>query len=406
MKNKATKTRSLAAMIAVTILGVLVYRIGSYVPLPGVALQVPFDGDFLQVASMLSGMNLSQAAFFGLGVTPYIMAQIVMQALQTVVPPIKRVARDGVAGRNKVTQWTRLLTVPFAIVAATLYLLTANVTVGGIDPVMLKILDGIILVAGSLVLMRIGEVIDEHGLGQGMSVIITASILSQLPAVMMSVIAADDTKVQVAVAAAMFVIMAPIVIWMERTTRRIPLVRAAQRTSDRVDSYLPIRLVVAGVVPVIFASALRSLPTLVLGFIPTNDLTRYLSVYSFMNGWPGLVIEAVLILLFAFAYTAVAFDCDQLAENLAKSGTYIANADVAPGKPTARHIRDIVMRTTVPGSILLMLVAMVPSVIALVTGNALVTAIGGTSLIIVADTVMSVVDQARAERLVAQDASA
>lgn len=402
MANKSRATRSLASMIAVTVIGVLVYRIGAHVPLPGIALQVPFDKDFIAAASMLSGATLTQATFFGLGVMPYVMAQIIMQVLQTCIPSIKRVAKDGAAGRNKVVQWTRRLTVAFAAVSAALYLLTATVTIGGIDDILLKTLDGIILVAGAVTLMRIGEVIDERGLGQGMSVIIAASILSQVPSAISSAILADDTKMQATIALILFVVTVPIVVWMECSIKKIPLMRAAVATTDNVEQYLPIRLIVAGVVPVIFASAIRSLPTFVMGFIPMTDLTLYLNVYSFMNGWPGLAIEAALIIVFSFFYIALAFDCDEIAENLAKSGAYIADADVAPGKETASYIRRIVMQVTIPGSILLMVVAMIPSVVSLTTGNTLVSALGGTSLIIVADTVIRIADQVRAERLVAK----
>lgn len=400
MANKSRATRSLASMIAVTVIGVLVYRIGAHVPLPGIALQVPFDQDFVAAASMLSGATLTQATFFGLGVMPYIMAQIIMQMLQTCIPAIKRVSKDGAAGRNKIVQWTRRLTVIFAAFAAVAYLFTATVTIGGINEIVLKVLDGIILVAGAVTLMRIGEIIDERGLGQGMSVIIAASILSQVPAAISSAIMANDTKIQAAVALGLFIITVPIVVWMECSIKKIPLMRAAVATTDHVEQYLPIRLIVAGVVPVIFASMLRSLPTFIMGLIPTNDLTMYLNVYSFMNGWPGLAIEALLIILFSFLYIALAFDCDEMAENLAKSGAYIADADVAPGKDTANYIRRIVMQVTIPGSILLMVVAMIPSVVSLTTGNTLVAALGGTSLIIVADTVIRIADQVHAERLV------
>lgn len=398
----ASKSRTLASMAAVTVIGILAYRIGAHVPLPGIALQVPFDEDFLATASMLSGASLTQATFFGLGVMPYIMAQIVMQVLQTCIPAIKRVAKDGAAGRNRIVQWTRRMTVAFAAVYAVLYLLTANVTIGGIDPLLLKVLDGVILVGGAMALMRIGEIIDEHGLGQGMSVIIAASILSQVPSAVSSAIVANDTKAQVAVAAAMFVVMVPVVVWMERTVKNIKLARASATVATKVDHYLPVRLIVAGVVPVIFASMLRSLPTFVMGFLPITDVNLYFSVYAFMNGWPGLTIEAALIVLFSFAYIVIAFDCDEIAENLAKNGAYIAEAHVRPGRETAAYIRRVVLQVTVPGAFLLTVVALMPGVITMLTGNALVGAIGGTSLIIVADTVMRIADQVRAERLVAK----
>lgn len=392
----------LSRMIAATLLGILVYRIGAHVPLPGVEMPDILSNDFARTASMLTGASLSQATLFGLGVMPFIMAQIVMQVLQTMHPRVKAIYNDGTAGRNKITQWTRMLTVPFAAIAATLYLMSATVTVDGIDPVMLKVMDGIILVGGAMLLMRIGELIAEHGIGQGMSVIVCASILAQIPSTFTTgAMYTEHLGVDIAVAAAMFLITVPIVVRMERAQKRIPVTYASAQKSNKVDTYLPIRLVVAGVVPVIFASAIRTIPLMVLAAMP-DQFGNYLKVASFMNGWGGIALEALLIVLFSFIYAALAFDCSQIAKNLAENGGYIADADVAPGSQTERYLKNVVREITWPGGILLTIVAIVPSIIALATGNMFVSAIGGTSLIIVADTIMQMADQVSGEMAVAK----
>lgn len=392
----------LSRMIAATLLGILVYRIGAHVPLPGVEMPDILSNDFARTASMLTGASLSQATLFGLGVMPFIMAQIVMQVLQTMHPRVKAIYNDGTAGRNKITQWTRMLTVPFAAIAATLYLMSATVTVDGIDPVMLKVMDGIILVGGAMLLMRIGELIAEHGIGQGMSVIVCASILAQIPSTFTTgAMYTEHLGVDIAVAAAMFLITVPIVVRMERAQKRIPVTYASAQKSNKVDTYLPIRLVVAGVVPVIFASAVRTIPLMVLAAMP-DQFENYLKVASFMNGWGGIALEALLIVLFSFIYAALAFDCSQIAKNLAENGGYIADADVAPGSQTERYLKNVVREITWPGGILLTIVAIVPSIIALATGNMFVSAIGGTSLIIVADTIMQMADQISGEMAVAK----
>lgn len=392
----------LSRMIAATLLGILVYRIGAHIPLPGVEMPDILSNDFARTASMLTGASLSQATLFGLGVMPFIMAQIVMQVLQTMHPRVKAIYNDGTAGRNKITQWTRMLTVPFAAIAATLYLMSATVTVDGIDPVMLKVMDGIILVGGAMLLMRIGELIAEHGIGQGMSVIVCASILAQIPSTFtMGAMYTEHLGVDIAVAAAMFLITVPIVVRMERAQKRIPVTYASAQKSNKVDTYLPIRLVVAGVVPVIFASAIRTIPLMVLAAMP-DQFENYLKVASFMNGWGGIALEALLIVLFSFIYAALAFDCSQIAKNLAENGGYIADADVAPGSQTERYLKNVVREITWPGGILLTIVAIVPSIIALATGNMFVSAIGGTSLIIVADTIMQMADQVSGEMAVAK----
>lgn len=392
----------LSRMIAATLLGILVYRIGAHVPLPGVEMPDILSNDFARTASMLTGASLSQATLFGLGVMPFIMAQIVMQVLQTMHPRVKAIYNDGTAGRNKITQWTRMLTVPFAAIAATLYLMSATVTVDGIDPVMLKVMDGIILVGGAMLLMRIGELIAEHGIGQGMSVIVCASILAQIPSTFTTgAMYTEHLGVDIAVAAAMFLITVPIVVRMERAQKRIPVTYASAQKSNKVDTYLPIRLVVAGVVPVIFASAIRTIPLMVLAAMP-DQFENYLKVASFMNGWGGIALEALLIVLFSFIYAALAFDCSQIAKNLAENGGYIADADVAPGSQTERYLKNVVREITWPGGILLAIVAIVPSIIALATGNMFVSAIGGTSLIIVADTIMQMADQVSGEMAVAK----
>ena len=392
----------LSRMIAATLLGILVYRIGAHVPLPGIEMPDILSNDFARTASMLTGASLSQATLFGLGVMPFIMAQIVMQVLQTMHPRVKAIYNDGTAGRNKITQWTRMLTVPFAAIAATLYLMSATVTVDGIDPVMLKVMDGIILVGGAMLLMRIGELIAEHGIGQGMSVIVCASILAQIPSTFTTgAMYTEHLGVDIAVAAAMFLITVPIVVRMERAQKRIPITYASAQKSNKVDTYLPIRLVVAGVVPVIFASAIRTIPLMVLAAMP-DQFENYLKVASFMNGWGGIALEALLIVLFSFIYATLAFDCSQIAKNLAENGGYIADADVAPGSQTERYLKNVVREITWPGGILLTIVAIVPSVIALATGNMFVSAIGGTSLIIVADTIMQMADQVSGEMAVAK----
>ena len=392
----------LSRMIAATLLGILVYRIGAHVPLPGIEMPDILSNDFARTASMLTGASLSQATLFGLGVMPFIMAQIVMQVLQTMHPRVKAIYNDGTAGRNKITQWTRMLTVPFAAIAATLYLMSATVTVDGIDPVMLKVMDGIILVGGAMLLMRIGELIAEHGIGQGMSVIVCASILAQIPSTFTTgAMYTEHLGVDIVVAAAMFLITVPIVVRMERAQKRIPITYASAQKSNKVDTYLPIRLVVAGVVPVIFASAIRTIPLMVLAAMP-DQFENYLKVASFMNGWGGIALEALLIVLFSFIYAALAFDCSQIAKNLAENGGYIADADVAPGSQTERYLKNVVREITWPGGILLTIVAIVPSVIALATGNMFVSAIGGTSLIIVADTIMQMADQVSGEMAVAK----
>lgn len=392
----------LSRMIAATLLGILVYRIGAHVPLPGVEMPDILSNDFARTASMLTGASLSQATLFGLGVMPFIMAQIVMQVLQTMHPRVKAIYNDGTAGRNKITQWTRMLTVPFAAIAATLYLMSATVTVDGIDPVMLKVMDGIILVGGAMLLMRIGELIAEHGIGQGMSVIVCASILAQIPSTFTTgAMYTEHLGVDIAVAAAMFLITVPIVVRMERAQKRIPVTYASAQKSNKVDTYLPIRLVVAGVVPVIFASAIRTIPLMVLAAMP-DQFENYLKVASFMNGWGGIALEALFIVLFSFIYAALAFDCSQIAKNLAENGGYIADADVAPGSQTERYLKNVVREITWPGGILLTIVAIVPSIIALATGNMFVSAIGGTSLIIVADTIMQMADQVSGEMAVAK----
>ena len=392
----------LSRMIAATLLGILVYRIGAHVPLPGVEMPDILSNDFARTASMLTGASLSQATLFGLGVMPFIMAQIIMQVLQTMHPRVKAIYNDGTAGRNKITQWTRMLTVPFAAIAATLYLMSATVTVDGIDPVMLKVMDGIILVGGAMLLMRIGELIAEHGIGQGMSVIVCASILAQIPSTFTTgAMYTEHLGVDIAVAAAMFLITVPIVVRMERAQKRIPVTYASAQKSNKVDTYLPIRLVVAGVVPVIFASAIRTIPLMVLAAMP-DQFENYLKVASFMNGWGGIALEALLIVLFSFIYAALAFDCSQIAKNLAENGGYIADADVAPGSQTERYLKNVVREITWPGGILLTIVAIVPSIIALATGNMFVSAIGGTSLIIVADTIMQMADQVSGEMAVAK----
>lgn len=394
-KKKKAGSRSLASMVLVTALAVICYRIGAHVPLPGIAISPSVDNEFLRTAAILSGSSLSKATVMGLGATPYIMASIVMQALQTAVPAVKHIAQDGAAGRNKVTQWTRRLSVLFAAIAAVLYLRSSYGTIDGVDDMLLRVIDGVILVAGATVLMRLGEIVDEQGLGQGMSVIICASILSQVPAsIATATYVSSDLVRDGAVAALILLVSIPVVIKMERAVMKVPVTYGTSRVSANVHDCIPIRLVVAGVVPVIFASALVSLPLSVLGAF--DGLTdAYTAYYGFTSGWGGVAVQFVLIMVFAFVYAALAFDTDAIAENLAKSGGYVVGA--RPGAHTAALLRKTVRRVTWPGGFMMAVVAMAPSAIALVYSNSLISALGGTSLVIVVDVVIQVADAVAGE---------
>ncbi|MEG0324227.1 MAG: preprotein translocase subunit SecY, partial [Raoultibacter sp.] len=339
-----------------------------------------------------TGGALSNFSVFALGIMPYITASIIMQLMQGVIPAVGRWAKEGDSGRKKITQVTRYLTLGLGLINAVGYLFLFKSPQYGVvfSPDMPELLtDAIVvftLVAGTAFIMWMGELITQRGIGNGMSLIIFVSIVSRVPsAIFSSVNLSSDFGMGVAITALIIVVVLiciPLIIFVERAQRRIP-VNYAKRVQGRKmmggqSTYIPLKVNAAGVIPIIFASCLIYFPAQIAALFNVEWLTGFANAIS--TGWVNWLLTLVLIVFFAYFYTSMVFNPEETADNLRKQGGFVPG--VRPGTATVQYIKNVINRVTLPGGIFIALIAVVPSMIFFFTGNQLMQAFGGTSILI------------------------
>lgn len=394
-------------------LGMLgVYRLGIFVPAPGidrVALGRWFEqqsSTLFGLYNMFSGGALEQFSVFVLGIMPYITASIIIQLLAEMEPRLKRIKDEGQAGRNRLTQYTRYLTIVIAVVQSTAIATgLEQMTVGASSVVLnpgwgFRVMTAITMTAGACFVMWLGEQMTERGVGNGASIIITAGIVAGLPAGAFQL----GTLVQKGqmnllqaflLVAFMFLVVFGIV-FIERGQRRIPL-RHAKRIMGRAvyegeTTYLPLKVNVAGVIPPIFASSLLMFPS-TIGQFWDASLLQWLSNALYPGRWLYNVVYAVLIIFFSFFYTAIQFNPEDVADNLKKQGGFIPK--VRPGRETAAYIDWLLTRLTAGGAVYLAIICVLPTL--LVTSFNIPFYFGGTSLLILVGVSLDTVGQIQAK---------
>jgi preprotein translocase subunit SecY len=379
----------------------LIYRLGSYIPAPGVnsnALQNLLSsqaGGILGLLSVFSGGGISRLGIFALGIMPYITASIILQVMTPVFPNLQQLQKEGEMGQRRITQYTRYLTVALAAFQALgyTYLFShgsgAIGGTGGNGALLRFSLGNIILVtltltAGAVLLMWVGELITQRGIGNGMSLLIFASILTSAPAGI-SAWWNGSTFEKLSLPIVIFAVIVAIV-YVQEGIRKIPIQYAKRMVGRRMTSggstYLPLRVNMAGVIPVIFAAAIMAFPPTVGQLVPSgpaHDFAAWLNP----NGWPFILGEAVLIFAFTFFYVAVIFNSIEQADNLKKYGGFIPG--VRPGRPTAQYLESVLVRLTVAGGLFLAAVAVAPSLFIKYASfsQATARALGGTSVLII-----------------------
>ncbi len=394
------------------VLGALaVFRAAAAIPIPGVdhaaLLQFFQNNQFLGLLNVFSGSGLSNLSIVMLGVGPYITGSIIMQLLTMMSPKLKAMYHEeGEIGRKKFTQYSRLLTVPLAVLQGygLLVLLARQGVLGTLTPFELFV-NVMIVTAGSLFLMWIGELISEFGIGNGVSIIIFAGIVSSIPTVASQTLVSynpADLPLYVAFLATAIVVIAGVIV-MTEAERPVPITYAKRvrggSMSGGVSTYLPLRVNQAGVIPIIFALSILLFPQLIAGFLAglANPMAQQIGEYMkiiFAGGWIYSICYFVLVFLFTFFYTAVTFDPEAVATNLQKSGAFIPG--VRPGIATAEHIAKILTRTTFAGALFLSTVAVLPLAMQTLTGNQSL-AIGGTALLIVVSVVLDLIKKLDAQ---------
>lgn len=402
---------NLRRRILFTLCILIVTRIFAVIPIPGIdafRLQGLLAGnEFLSLINIFSGGGLANLSIVMLGVGPYITASIIMQLMTIMVPKLKSLYQEeGDAGRRKFAQYSRLLTVPLAVIQG--YAFIQLLQRQGVLPPLSTgqlIVDIFVIVAGSMVLMWLGELISEFGIGNGVSLIIFAGIVATLPASATQLVFIFDQAqlpIYIASLAAAVLIIYGVVVVTE-AERPIPVTYAKQvrgnKTYGGISTYLPLRVNQAGVIPIIFALSILLFPQMILEFLSQSAVSSVAGVASVLlsilsNMWFYGIAYFILVFLFTYFYTAVTFDPDSVATNLQKSGAFIPG--VRPGNSTAEYIGKILTRLTLVGALFLGLIAVLPIVLRSLTGIQSL-AIGGTALLIVVSVVLDLVKKVDAQ---------
>jgi preprotein translocase subunit SecY len=391
--------------ILFTLLIMAVYRFGAHVPVPGIDFQAvkqletqARDGGVLGFLAFFSGGGLTRMAIFGLGIMPYITSSIIMQVLTVVIPKLEQWQEQGAVGQKKITQWTRYLTVVLAIIQATGLAFLFHNGGGGIfstsvdlipkfsvSYVMLIVLS---LTAGTALIMWMGELITQRGIGNGMSLIIFASVVSKIPSGGAQVKAEGGMfKFVVVLLLAIAVLVA--IVFVEQGQRRIPVQFAKRVVGRRMyggqSSYIPLKVNQSGVIPIIFASSVLYLPVLLSNVLPTSgifsNISKFINDYLLQpDNFVYIAIYGLLIIFFAYFYTAITFDPVKQADTIRKQGGFIPG--IRPGPQTERHLAKILSRITLPGALFIASVALVPTLLLAIWNIKSFDGFGGTSLLI------------------------
>ena len=410
----AFRVKELRSKILLTLLILVIYRIGAYVPVPGIPFTSMLSAyqsssstnSALAVLNLFSGGALSRVSVFCLGIMPYITAQIIMQMLQAVVPSLGTLAREGESGQRKITQYTRYLTVALALLNSVGYLFLFKSSSFGIDfsetglPTwLMDIVVVVSMLVGAILIMWMGEVITQRGIGNGMSLIIFANIISGLPtSISQSLATADNGALLTAIIVVVIVAVIPFIVYIERGQRRIPVQYAKRVVGRRImggqATYLPIKVNTAGVVPIIFASAILYFPAQIAVFFPNVGwINAFANAVS--SGWLNWVLSVLLIVAFAYFYTSMVFNPDETADTLRKQGGFIPG--VRPGAATAAYIKNVLNHITLPGAIFIAIIAVVPSIVFTLTNNTLVQSFGGTSILIMVGVALDTLSQVESQ---------
>ena len=403
LKN-AFRVKDLRDKILFTIAMLVVYRIGAHVPVPGVPFQGMLglfgDSGAMSLLNLFSGGALSYVSVFSLGIMPYLTSSIIMQLLQSVIPSLHELAREGEVGQTKITQYSRYLTLGLGILNSIGYLFLfksygISFADAGAPEIVFDIMIVGTLTAGAMLIMWIGELITQRGIGNGMSLIIFANIMAGLP---QSIVASmSEGSMGLAITALILVVILcviPFIVYLERGQRRIPVQYAKRVVGRRMmggqSTYLPIKVNTAGVVPIIFASALLYFPAQLAVFFPSVGWVQAVA-NALATGWINWILNVVLIVFFAYFYTSMIFNPDETAENLKRQGGFIPG--VRPGRATANYIKNALNKITLPSAIFLALIAIVPSIVFSATGNQLIQSFGGTSVLIMVGVVLDTIDK-------------
>ncbi|GAB2973986.1 preprotein translocase subunit SecY [Actinotalea caeni] len=404
---RAFRTPDLRRKLLFTLGIMAIFRVGSFVPAPGVdygnvrqcldASAASATQDVLSLVNLFSGGSLLQLSVFALGIMPYITASIIVQLLRVVIPRFEALHKEGQSGTAVLTQYTRYLTIGLAILQATTIITVARS--GGLfldcpvevipnDSVATILIMIITMTAGTGLIMWFGELITERGVGNGMSLLIFTSIAASFPSGVQQIATSNNGLGKVALFLLISVVVVVLVVFVEQSQRRIPVQYAkrmvGRRTYGGSSTYIPIKINMSGVIPVIFASSLLALPGLAAQFSQDQTVPWVQWIAANLLD-PGATIYilayAVLIIFFAYFYTSITFNPDEVADNMKRYGGFIPG--IRAGRPTAEYLQFVISRITAAGALYLAFVALIPTISFKFMGVNQVMAFGGASVLIV-----------------------
>ena len=407
------KVEDLRQRLLITLLFTAIYRFGSFVVLPGInpamldKLQSQTSGGLMSLLDMFSGGAFSNASIFALGIMPYISASIVMQLLAVAVPYFQKMQREGESGRKKISMYTRWLTVGILLFQAPSYLINlkmqaAGALASGIAWPVFIITGTVILAAGSMFILWLGERITDKGIGNGISIIIMIGIIARLPQAFIQEIGSRFTAITsgglvmflVEIIILYAVVCASIV--LVQGVRRIPVQYAKRLVGNKqyggARQYIPLKLFAANVMPIIFAQALMFIPLVIVQYSASENSSWFLRSMLDRNSLLYNIVFAALIIAFTYFYTAITLNPTQMAEDMKRNNGFIPG--VKPGKDTADYIDDVMSRLTLPGSLFIAFIAIMPALAGLLNvQDAFSQFFGGTSLLILIGVVLDTLQQ-------------
>ena len=414
------KVEDLRARIGITVLFVAIYRFGSFVVLPGInpsmldTLQKQTAGGLMSLLDMFSGGAFSNASIFALGIMPYISASIVMQLLAVAVPYFQKMQREGESGRKKISMYTRYLTVAILLFQAPSYLINLKMQAGtalatGISWPVFMFPATVILAAGSMFILWLGERITDKGIGNGISMIIMIGIVARLPQAFVQEVTSRFTAISgggIVMFIVELIILYAVVcaaIVLVQGVRKIPVQYAKRIVGNKqyggARQYIPLKLFAANVMPIIFAQAIMFIPLTIIQYTNPENASWLLRAMLDHHSWVYNLVFALLIIAFTYFYTAITLNPTQMAEDMKRNNGFIPG--VKPGKETADYIDMIMSRITLPGSLFIAFIAIMPAFASLLdVQDAFSQFFGGTSLLILVGVVLDTLQQIESHLLV------
>ncbi|EDY42711.1 preprotein translocase subunit SecY [Streptomyces sp. SPB074] len=416
---RAFKTPDLRKKLLFTLGIIVIYRLGTHVPIPGVNYknvqtcieQANTNSGLFGLVNLFSGGALLQITIFALGILPYITSSIILQLLTVVIPRLEALKKEGQSGTAKITQYTRYLTVALAVLQGTGLVATARSgaifqgcsVAGDIVPdqsIFTTIVMVLTMTAGTATVMWLGELVTDRGIGNGMSILMFVSIAAGFPGSLWAIKKGGDLAggwIEFGTVIIVGLIMVALVVFVEQAQRRIPVQYAkrmiGRRSYGGTSTYIPLKVNQAGVIPVIFASSLLYIPALIVQFTDSQAswATWIRDNLADTSAWPHVVLYFLLIVFFAFFYVAISFNPEEVADNMKKYGGFIPG--IRAGRPTAEYLSYVLNRITWPGSLYLGLIALVPTLALAGFGANSNFPFGGTSILIIVGVGLETVKQ-------------